>query len=39
MSKRIVSSYGTRQGTEKGVGMYEVRESWKSKANATVDLQ
>lgn len=38
MSKRIVSSYGTRLGTEKGVGMYEVRESWKSKANATVDL-
>lgn len=38
MCKRIVSSYGTRLGTEKGAGMYEVRESWKSKANTTVDL-
>lgn len=38
MSKRIVSSYGTRLGTEKGVGADEVRESWKSKSNAIIDL-
>lgn len=38
MSKRIVSSNGRRLGTEKGVGMVEVRESWKSRANSTIDL-
>lgn len=38
MCKRIVSSYATRLGTEKGAGMDGVRESWKSKANTTVDL-